>query len=145
MEEYKGILEIPTEEEIFNILNRKYELARHHKFMYRKLNDMVGYCNDKNTLINKFIDWANKYYDKSRLTSLMYLIYIRTSVNTECGATKHLLKFFNKSNYIYDRQIQDCDFYNRFDTSHEAIRWLIAYRGAKMYFLNGLKNVNKEE
>jgi len=126
------------EDEIENILNRRTKLNKYHPYLYRGLLDIIGCSNSKEETYNKFYKWAKLHYNITKFNSILYVFFITCRLNMKSIRVKGLVKELKDNHYIYEESIIDCDFYDRFDTEVEAIKWLISYRATRTYHLQTL-------
>jgi len=134
------MLGIPTFDEIQSIYKRRRRINKHHRLLYRKLLDLMGCNKDKDILIDKFVNWCKLQCELDSFDSVMYMIFIKARVHFQNKHIKDIIDYLNKHHYIYYDEIIDYDLYERFYTNEDAIRWIIAYRGTRAYFLSNLRN-----
>ena len=142
---YNKLLDIPTINEITNILLRRDSISKYHTKLYRKLNDIIGYTPSSNNIINKFIIWASGRFNISNLSILMYYMYIKNEINISSIDLLPICKFIKENNLVYNKEIEEFDYYSRFNSMNDAIRWILAYRISRFHFLHNMKEIYEDD
>ena len=134
-----SMIGIPDEQEIKNILGRKEGILKHHTILYRKLLDFSGCTKSNIELEDKFTGWCNLQFQIKPFNSLMYLYFIRCKVSPSQKTMIAITKYLEDNHHIYNADIRESDFYSRFSTPLDALKWVISYRATRLYFIRNLK------
>ena len=137
-----SIYRTPTHDEINHILTRKNKLLLYHKRLHRKLRDIQGenYDSPKES-IYKFKKFSYKYVGLSGLDSHLYYLYVILNIKSTQSRYDDIVSFVSEQGYI-SNLASSIHRHNKFDDTHEAVSWIIAYRGAMTYFNSKLRKLN---
>ncbi len=136
---------IPSKFEIRKIIKRRRLLIKFHSQLYRKLLDLTG-CNDnKQDIIDKYIRWCKLHFGIEPFNAILYMFYVRCKINSNDSVMKLIIDWLEDKHFIYNYHIKEFDFYDRFDSGEEALKWIISYRVTRLYFMNNFKDKNVQE
>jgi len=134
-----SLIDTPNKFEIKNILKRRRNITKYHSKLYRKLLDLTGCSKNNNELSDKFTRWCKLQYQLEPFDSLLYMYFIRCKVDVKDSYMKSIINWLDDNHYIYNYNIKELDFYDRFDTEEDAIKWIIAYRVTRHKFISNMR------
>jgi hypothetical protein len=130
------LLNQPTPEEFKNVSDVKKQI---HGYSYNLLHIAESICRENRDAIEKierFSRDANRYYKIKPLGAVTFYYYANSKVTGKEDKFLHILRFINHNNelseYIKSK--------NGFANIYSAIKWLIAYRCAKIFFVGRLNS-----
>ena len=100
---------------------------------------------DKNEIIDCIFKLDLNRFNLSHFDIVLYFMVIIISMNKDSDYSKMVIDYLERNHFIYNPEIRDYDFYDRFETADEGLRWIIAYKSTQIYFLNNLMAYDQTE
>ena len=140
-----ALLQTPDITEINNIIRRVEQLNKFRRRLPRKINDLRGNHSSDGIMrvLDEFITWCGKTLDINPFNATMFFNWHmrdERTISIKDGTWSNILNFVHMNGYINDTEYKINN--RRFKTQKSAIKWIIAYRAAIMYFNKVIKNLN---